>query len=70
MKDGHQNVVFATRDEELLREFSDNRAANILSHIKKYDQKASDFAGHYDRLSERCHPNSLGHNFYVREHVS
>jgi hypothetical protein len=21
------------------------------------------FRGHYDRLSERCHPNALGHNF-------
>lgn len=58
-----QNGVFATRDEELLKEYPDTKAVNALSYVKKYDQKAPGFLGHYDQLSERCHPNSLGHNF-------
>lgn len=58
-----QNGVFATRDEELLKEFPDLKAVNVLSYVAKYDQKVPGFTDHYSRLSERCHPNALGHNF-------
>lgn len=58
-----QNGIFATRDEEMLKEFSGTKAINAVTYVKKYDEFAPGFAAHYDILSERCHPNSLGHNF-------
>lgn len=58
-----QKGVFATRDEEFLKESPDSRATSVLTYIQKFDKRASGFAAHYDRLSERCHPNALGHNF-------
>jgi hypothetical protein len=36
---------------------------NVLTYIDKFDKRAPGFRGHYDILSERCHPNSAGHNF-------
>jgi hypothetical protein len=58
-----QNGVFATRDEEMLKDFPDMKAINAVTYVDKYDQLLPGFKNHYDILSERCHPNSLGHNF-------
>jgi hypothetical protein len=58
-----QQGAFASRDEEWIKEFPETKATNILTFIDKFDKRAEGFRGHYDRLSERCHPNSLGHNF-------
>ncbi len=58
-----QQGIFSSRDEAWIKEFPQTKATNILTYIDKFDRGAEGFRGHYDRLSERCHPNSLGHNF-------
>jgi hypothetical protein len=58
-----QNGVFASRDEKWIKEHPETAATNVLTFINKLDKRAEGFLGHYDILSERCHPNSLGHNF-------
>src|ERR1700730_15054063 len=58
-----QQGTFANRDPELTKEAPDTKAINALSYIDRFDKRAPGFRGHYDILSERCHPNSLGHNF-------
>ena len=40
-----------------------NPGRHVLTYIDKFDKRVEGFRGHYDILSERCHPNSLGHNF-------
>jgi hypothetical protein len=58
-----QNGIFATRDAELTKDCPGIAATSVLTYIDKLDKIAKGFRGHYDMLSERCHPNSLGHNF-------
>jgi hypothetical protein len=58
-----QNGIFASRDPEWTKENPETQAISVLTYIHKFDKRAEGFRGHYDRLSERCHPNSLGHNF-------
>lgn len=58
-----QNGIFASRDEELIKENPKTAAISVLTYIDKFNKRAEGFRGHYDMLSERCHPNSLGHNF-------
>jgi hypothetical protein len=58
-----QQGIFASRDEEWVKEFPLTKATNILTFIDKFDKVAEGFRAHYDRLSERCHPNAYGHNF-------
>jgi hypothetical protein len=54
--------LFGTRDEEMLKEFPDLKARQILNSIDMVDKTAiSGFRDHYDTLSEFCHPNSFGH---------
>lgn len=57
-----QNGIFASRDPEWLEEVPDTKALNVLTYIDKLDRRASGYRGHYDRLSERCHPNAAGHS--------
>lgn len=38
-------------------------AINALKFIDKFAKTVEGARDHYDRLSELCHPNSLGHNF-------
>ena len=57
-----QRGIFASRDAEWTKEFPET-AVNVQTYIDKFDKVAEGFRGHYDILSERCHPNSLGHNF-------
>ena len=58
-----QNGIFASRDKDCIKENPETAAISVLTYIDKFDKRAEGFRGHYDMLSERCHPNSLGHNF-------
>jgi hypothetical protein len=58
-----QNGIFASRDPEMIKDNPEIQAANVLTYVDRFDKIAKGFRGHYDMLSERCHPNSLGHNF-------
>jgi hypothetical protein len=58
-----QNGIFASRDKDWVKEIPKTAAISVLTYIDKVDKIAEGFRGHYDMLSERCHPNSLGHNF-------
>lgn len=62
-----QRGTFASRDPEWIRDHPELTAVNVLTYIDKFDKIAKGFRGHYDRLSERCHPNSMGHNFMFAE---
>jgi hypothetical protein len=55
--------IFASRDAEWIKEFPETEAMSVLTYIDKFDKRIEGFRGHYDMLSERCHPNSAGHNF-------
>jgi hypothetical protein len=58
-----QRGTFASRDPEWLKEFPETKAINAITYVEKFDKQLPGFKGHYDMLSERCHPNSTGHNF-------
>jgi hypothetical protein len=58
-----QQGIFASRDADWISEFPETKAVSVLTYIDKFDKRVPGFRGHYDILSERCHPNSLGHNF-------
>jgi hypothetical protein len=58
-----QKGTFSSRDEEWLKDFPEYKAANVLTHIDRFDSRANGFRKHYDMLSERCHPNASGHYF-------
>jgi hypothetical protein len=58
-----QNGIFASRDEELIKDNPETKAISVLTYVDKFDKIAEGFRGHYNMLSERCHPNALGHNF-------
>jgi hypothetical protein len=58
-----QNGIFASRDPDWIKDNPETKAVSILTYVDKFDKRAEGFRGHYDMLSERCHPNSLGHNF-------
>ena len=58
-----QNGIYASRDAEWIKEFPETKAENVLTYIDKFDRRLDGFRRHYDALSERCHPNALGHNF-------
>lgn len=58
-----QRGTFASRDTEWIKEHPETQAVNVLTFVDRFDKHLAGFRGHYDRLSERCHPNSLGHHF-------
>jgi hypothetical protein len=58
-----QSGIFASRDPDWIKDNPETAATSVLTYIDKFDKRVEGFRGHYDRLSERCHPNSLGHNF-------
>jgi hypothetical protein len=62
-----QDGIFASRDPDWIGENPGTRAVNVLTCIDRFDKRCEGFRGHYDMLSERCHPNSLGHNFMFLE---
>jgi hypothetical protein len=59
------NRIFSTRDEEWFKETPETEAVNVLTLVDKLDtQLLHGMRRHYDFLSERCHPNSLGHHMF------
>jgi hypothetical protein len=55
------NRTFGSRDPDWIRDSPDLQAVNVITLIDKMNAKALPGArSHYDRLSERCHPNSFG----------
>ena len=59
------NRLFATRDDKFTSETPETKAVNAQTFIDKFDQNLlPGTRRHYDFLSERCHPNSLGHHFF------
>lgn len=56
------NRIFSSRDEEWLAQSPQFRTVNVQTHIEKLDRLLPGALSHYNRLSERCHPNSLGHH--------
>jgi hypothetical protein len=56
------NRTFATRDAGWVAESPAAQAVNVMTLISKMDQKLMPgLKRQYDLLSERCHPNYLGH---------
>lgn len=53
--------LFSTRDEQILNDRPELKAKQVLNAIDAMDKLIPHFRSHYDRLSERCHPNSAGH---------
>jgi hypothetical protein len=62
-----QNGIFANRDAEWLKEHPESQAINATTYVQKFDKIAQGYWGHYQMLSERCHPNAQGHNFMFSE---
>jgi hypothetical protein len=58
-----QNGIFASRDQQMIKDNPEIAAVSVLTYIDKTDKIAEGFRGHYDTLSERCHPNAPGHSF-------
>ena len=59
------NRTFATRDAEWINQSPETQAINVLTLIDKLDQRLlPGIRKYYDILSERCHPNSLGHHMF------
>jgi hypothetical protein len=56
------NRMFSSRDAEWVKESPTLSAINVLTFINKFNDKVSGIRSYYDRLSERCHPNSFGHH--------
>lgn len=54
-------ALFATRDEELLRDRPELKS-QILNSIDVAEKEIPGFRRHYEGLSEFCHPNSFGHH--------
>ena len=62
-----QKGTFASRDPEWIKENPESQAVSVLTYVDRFDKRAEGFRRHYDMLSERCHPNALGHNFMFSE---
>jgi hypothetical protein len=58
-----EHGLYSSRNPEWVSEFPNLKAKSVLTFIDKLDKYLPGVRGHYDRLSERCHPNSLGHNY-------
>lgn len=58
-----QRQIFATRLEDWLGKDPATKSDNVLKFIDRLDKRLiKGIRGQYDRLSERCHPNYLGHH--------
>jgi hypothetical protein len=62
-----QNGIFASRDPHMIDDTPEIKTTNAVTFVDRFDKRVSGFRGHYDRLSERCHPNAAGHNFMFSE---
>jgi hypothetical protein len=45
-----QKGIFASRDQEWLRQFPETKATNVLTYIDRFNEQAPGFRGHYDAL--------------------
>jgi hypothetical protein len=55
--------TYATRDKKWIEENSESEAINVLTLIDRMDRRTgSGVRRHYELMSERCHPNYLGHH--------
>ncbi|WP_077961220.1 hypothetical protein [Ensifer adhaerens] len=54
--------TFSTRDAEAVRENPRFRSTNVLTSIEALDRIFPGVLRHYNLLSERCHPNTMGHH--------
>lgn len=59
--------LFSSRDSNWLKLAPDYQAINALTYIDKLDKLAPGLRRHYDSLSERCHPNMMGHLYMFSE---
>jgi hypothetical protein len=53
--------TFATRDRVLVIEYPEIAAQNVMTVIGKLDRIIPGVLAHFERMSERCHPNASGH---------
>jgi hypothetical protein len=57
------NRTFATRHKEWIEQHPETEAVNILTYLDRLDKRLGmGIRKHYDSMSERCHPNYLGHH--------
>jgi hypothetical protein len=57
------SLTFATRNKKWIEGNPESEAINVLTLIDRTDKRTgSGVRGHYDLMSERCHPNYLGHH--------
>lgn len=57
------NRTFASCDAIMLEHNPKHQAINILTFIDRLDENGlTGIRAYYDMLSERCHPNSMGHH--------
>lgn len=57
--------TFATRHKKWIEGNPESEAINVLTLIDRMDKRTgSGVRGHYDLMSERCHPNYLGNQLY------
>lgn len=55
--------TFASRDGQWLEAYPETQAVNVVTLIDRLDRRGlKGIRNHYDMLSERCHPNSMGHH--------
>lgn len=55
------DATFATRLKHWNEDSRFPPSKNVLTVLDRLDKKFGGIRGHYDRLSEFCHPNYLGH---------
>jgi aspartyl-tRNA(Asn)/glutamyl-tRNA(Gln) amidotransferase subunit B len=57
-----EKEFFASRDEDVIRQAPQVGATSVLTKVAKLNKLVPGIEEHYLHLSERCHPNALGHN--------
>ncbi|WP_457586037.1 hypothetical protein [Ensifer canadensis] len=54
--------MFSTRDREAVEDNPKFKSVNVLTSVEALDRVIPGVLQHYRLLSERCHPNSMGHH--------
>jgi aspartyl-tRNA(Asn)/glutamyl-tRNA(Gln) amidotransferase subunit B len=57
-----EKEFFASRDPAVIKQAPQVEAQSVLTKVGKLDKLVPGIKEHYVQLSERCHPNGLGHN--------
>jgi aspartyl-tRNA(Asn)/glutamyl-tRNA(Gln) amidotransferase subunit B len=58
-----QKGIFSSRDCAVVDQAPGVKAKNVLTCLDNFDKKNQGSRDYYDNLSERCHPNALGHSY-------